>query len=43
MQTDRRSFLLAATATALSAQTPPKIRIANVRTGHRAWAHSPVL
>src|SRR5579872_6359728 len=43
MQTDRRSFLLAATATALSAQTPPKIRIAIVGTGHRAWAHIQVL
>ncbi len=44
MSLDRRTFILAASASA-AAQTdsPKKIRIAIIGTGHRAWAHSQVL
>jgi predicted dehydrogenase len=43
MSTDRRRFLLGATATALSAQTKKKLRLAIVGAGHRSWAHIEVL
>ena len=50
MQTDRRSFLvaagasaLAAGASALQAQTEKPIRLAIVGSGHRGWAHLAVL
>src|SRR5580704_14265681 len=43
MSTNRRSFLLGATAVALSAQTKKKLRIAIVGAGHRSWAHIEVL
>jgi predicted dehydrogenase len=43
MSTNRRDFLLGATATALSAQTKKKLRIAIVGAGHRSWAHIEVL
>ncbi|MGA2145367.1 MAG: Gfo/Idh/MocA family oxidoreductase [Bryobacteraceae bacterium] len=49
-QTNRRSFLmtagasaLAAGASALEAQTEKPIRIAIIGTGHRAWAHLAIL
>ncbi len=48
-QTDRRSFLLRAGATALAgaaalqAQTDKPIRLAIVGSGHRAWAHLGIL
>lgn len=50
METNRRSFLvtagasaLAAGASALQAQTEKPIRIAIIGTGHRAWAHLAIL
>jgi UDP-N-acetylglucosamine 3-dehydrogenase len=49
MQTDRRSFLIAAGATAvagasaLDAQTEKPIRIAIIGSGHRGWAHLAIL
>jgi predicted dehydrogenase len=43
MPTNRRNFLLGATATALSAQTKKKLRLAIVGAGHRSWAHIEVL
>src|ERR1017187_3079098 len=50
MQTNRRSFLatagasaLAAGASALQAQTEKPIRLAIIGSGHRAWAHLAIL
>jgi UDP-N-acetylglucosamine 3-dehydrogenase len=50
MQTNRRSFLaaagasaLAAGASALQAQTDKPIRLAIIGSGHRAWAHLAIL
>src|SRR5579863_3817391 len=50
METNRRSFLVSAGATALAAgvsaldaQTEKPLRIAIIGTGHRAWAHLAIL
>ena len=43
MPSNRRRFLLSATATALSGQTKKKLRLAIVGAGHRSWAHIEVL
>lgn len=39
----RRSLLAAPAALAAAAQTPRKVRIAFIGTGHRTWAHIPVM
>jgi predicted dehydrogenase len=44
MPLDRRTFILAgASAAAAQTESPKKLRIAIVGTGHRAWAHIQVL
>ena len=41
--TRRREFLLAGAAASVSAQTPKRIRIGMIGTGHRGWAHVNVM
>lgn len=41
--TSRREFLLAGAAATLSAQTPNKLKLAIIGTGHRGWAHINVI
>jgi predicted dehydrogenase len=43
MATNRRSFLVAAGASALYAQSEQPIRLAIIGTGYRAWAHLAIL